>query len=281
MAFREGNGPDQIHITAAISRELPAQIGIGRLPFPYLNGPVAWVRNLNGNGVLAEATGNAVAIMGTSNLGDGISSDSSVRGQGLGSGVGVEAISVNYQALRAGSVFASVDIAVFAVRIFATPTRVARIDRSGRGFFNGGLQAGGADFAQSIESSGDKSKYQPGDVLAIDPSQQRRVTLSAEPYSPLVAGVYSTRPGLLAARYDMDDPRLKDEIPMAIVGIVPCKVSAENGPIDSGDLLVTASTPGHAMKGADPDRMLGAVLGKALQPLPSGTGVIEILVNRK
>ena len=69
------------------------------------------------------------------------------------------------------------------------------------------------------------------------------------------------------------------EIPMAMVGIVPTKVSAENGPIKKGDLLVTASIPGHAMKGTDRGRMLGAVVGKALGNLDSGTGVIEVLVS--
>jgi hypothetical protein len=66
---------------------------------------------------------------------------------------------------------------------------------------------------------------------------------------------------------------------MAMVGVVPTKVSAENGPIRKGDLLVTASMPGYAMKGTDRSRMLGAVLGKAMGSLDSGIGVIEVLVT--
>jgi hypothetical protein len=66
---------------------------------------------------------------------------------------------------------------------------------------------------------------------------------------------------------------------MAMVGVVPTKVSAENGPIRKGDLLVSASLPGYAMKGTDRGRMLGAVLGKAMGSLDSGTGVIEVLVT--
>jgi len=64
-----------------------------------------------------------------------------------------------------------------------------------------------------------------------------------------------------------------------MIGIVPCKVSAENGPIARGDLLVTSSTPGHAMKGTDRPQMTGAIVGKALEPLLSGTGVILIAVT--
>ena len=33
------------------------------------------------------------------------------------------------------------------------------------------------------------------------------------------------------------------------------------------------------MKGSDRNRMLGAVVGKALGPLPQGTGVIQVLVT--
>ena len=63
------------------------------------------------------------------------------------------------------------------------------------------------------------------------------------------------------------------------MGIVPCKVIAENGPVVVGDLLVTSSTPGYAMKGTDRGLMLGAVVGKALEPLQKGTGVIQVLVT--
>jgi hypothetical protein len=88
----------------------------------------------------------------------------------------------------------------------------------------------------------------------------------------------------------MDDPQQHRDIPLAMVGIVPVKVSAENGPITMGDLLVTSSLKGHAMRGTDRQRMLGAVVGKALQaftppvgpdgqPLKGATAVIEVLVT--
>ncbi len=157
--------------------------------------------------------------------------------------------------------------------------RVLRVAANGTVFANGGFIAGGADFAESVEPLGEKSAYEPGDVLVIDRDKTRAVALAAEPYSTRVAGIYSTKPGMLASPYGMDDPRLAKEIPLAIVGIVPCKVTAENGRIERGDLLVTSSTPGRAMKGTDRSRMLGAVVGKALEPLPSGQGVIQVLVT--
>jgi hypothetical protein len=61
--------------------------------------------------------------------------------------------------------------------------------------------------------------------------------------------------------------------------VVPCKVTAENGAITAGDLLVTSGREGYAMKGTDRKRMVGAVVGKALEPLSRGSGVIEVLVT--
>ena len=66
---------------------------------------------------------------------------------------------------------------------------------------------------------------------------------------------------------------------MAMVGVVPTKVSAENGAIKVGDLLVSSTTSGYAMKGTDRGRMLGAVIGKAMGNLNAGMGVIEVLVT--
>ena len=68
-------------------------------------------------------------------------------------------------------------------------------------------------------------------------------------------------------------------MPLALVGRVPCKVDATYGPIAVGDLLTTSPTPGHAMRCDDRLACLGAILGKALEPLDTGTGVILVLVT--
>lgn len=75
------------------------------------------------------------------------------------------------------------------------------------------------------------------------------------------------------------------KIPLAITGIVPVKVSAENGAIAPGDLLTTATLPGYAMKATPVDvggvslYRPGTIVGKALDGLADGTGVIRVLVT--
>ena len=158
-------------------------------------------------------------------------------------------------------------------------TNVFRVDATGKGYFDGGTQTGGADFAESVAVRGDHARYEPGDLLAIDPTGNRRLERSQDAYSTRVAGIYSTKPGILATTHAMDDSRLAGEIPLAVVGIVPCKVTAENGAIGVGDLLVASSHTGYAMKGTDRSRMLGAVVGKAMESLAGGNGVIQVLVT--
>lgn len=150
---------------------------------------------------------------------------------------------------------------------------VARIDSDGKGFFNGGTQMGGADVAEFVLTS---DAPDPGDVVEIDserPGQFRRATT---PNSTAVAGVISTEPGVsLNARSGataaVEGPQL------ALVGRVPVKVTADNGAIQPGDLLVASSVPGHAMRGPE-NPAPGTVIGKALAAHADGNGVVEMLV---
>lgn len=135
----------------------------------------------------------------------------------------------------------------------------------------------GGDYAEAMNAAGGKREYEPGDVLVLASGDNSDVEKSAEPYSTMVAGIFATKPGVIGRRDALSNS--SDDIPMAMVGVVPTKVSAENGPIRKGDLLVTSSTKGFAMKGTDRSRMLGAVIGKAMNSLDSGTGVIEVLVT--
>jgi hypothetical protein len=156
---------------------------------------------------------------------------------------------------------------------------VFRVDANGKMYANGGTQTSGADFAESIAVRGDRSHYEPGDVLEIDENTNRQIRLAAEPYSTRVAGIYSTKPGTLSTIHPIDSVEFAQEVPMAVVGIVPCKVTTANGVIRRGDLLVTSMIPGYAMKATDRARIPGAIVGKAMQELFVGSGIIEVLIT--
>ncbi len=168
-----------------------------------------------------------------------------------------------------------------------------RVDADGDVFADG-VYGGPADFAEMMRVEGGASSVEPGDVLVLDP--RGGVALAAYSHSTRVSGIYSTRPGFVGSEREWDLPapagagageratldladmaRLYDEVPVAVIGIVPAKVSAENGPIRPGDLLVTSNTPGHAMRADRPAP--GTVVGKALGALDAGTGTIRVLVT--
>jgi hypothetical protein len=168
------------------------------------------------------------------------------------------------------------DLAIFQ----RTGTNMARISRTGRGFFNGGTQNNGADVAEAFDVEGNPADYEPGDVLIISTSADRTVVRSGAAYSTLVAGVYATKPGVLLTELSIDGD-LSGKVPMGVVGVIPTKVCGEGGPIQRGDILVTAGRPGYAMR-ADINKLKpGQAIGKALQPFTGATGKINVLVNVK
>jgi hypothetical protein len=243
-----------------------------------LNNEIVIGENAIGNGTDTVTLGNqyiAKTILrgnvgiGTTSPGADLSSVSSYQ-----SGTPVLEVSgdiVIAQGTGAGIIFQDGTIQTTA---YAPPNcPVAELHMPGLG------QPVGGDYAEVVNVSGNRSAYEPGDVLAISPAEGSDITKSTEPYSTLVAGIYSTKPGVIGRR-QLTDPKLSTtEVPMAMVGIVPTKVTAENGPIRRGDLLVSSSTAGYAMKGTNRSKMIGAVLGKALGSLDSGTGVVEVLVS--
>lgn len=160
-------------------------------------------------------------------------------------------------------------------------TNVARVNKSGTGFFNGGTQNSGADVAEAFDVEGKTSEYEPGDILIISTNSDRTVEKSSKPYSNLVAGVYATKPGVLLTEENIDS-ELTGKVPMGVIGVIPTKVCLEGGKIKRGDLLVTSSKTGTAMK-ANPKKVkIGQVIGKALQDYDQNSiGKIKVLVNIK
>jgi hypothetical protein len=151
------------------------------------------------------------------------------------------------------------------------------------GSYNCGLGAclntgSGADVAERIDAA---EMLEPGDVVAIDPAHPGEFRLSDGAFSTLVAGVVSTNPGITMNNNDLADNdtgvRTDTRPLLALVGQTPVKVSAENGAVRPGDLLVASATPGHAMRAGD-DPPVGTVIGKALGSLEAGHGVISMLV---
>jgi len=255
----------------------------------------------NGTGVLGQSAGTGgTGVMGRSTATTGF--DFGVAGQVASTGgIGVDGFSsattgtsigtrgIVNSASGTGGLFendgsgCNGSSACTILSMFANGTLKFHFDGAGNAHAAGAFQGGGADFAESVSIEGVRAQYEAGDVLVIDEQRNRQLKKAQSPYSTLVAGIVSTKPAFIGSLHDSNQAKgqeaMTKEVLLAVVGIVPCKVSTENGPIRRGDLLVSSSTPGFAMKGTDRSQMLGAVIGKAMQPLESGTGVVEVLVT--
>jgi hypothetical protein len=139
----------------------------------------------------------------------------------------------------------------------------------------GDIRLSNADCAEDFDIA-ILEQIEPGTVMAIDAEGKLRPTEQA--YDKRVAGVISGagnyKPGIVLDKQDSSVNRM----PIALLGKVYCKVDAQYGAIEVGDLLTTSPTMGHAMKVNDPLKAFGAVIGKALRPIEEGQGLIPILI---
>lgn len=236
---------------------------------------------------IADGSGNGITANAT-NTGDGVETTADGTGSAIYAWTptfsnGRAARFVNYNSANLNPVMTAETRSGGDIALFRSgnpgAVNVARINAAGRGFFNGGTQASGADIAEAFDVTGTLTQYEPGDILVISTEKDRTVEKSSEPYSTLVAGVYATRPGVLLTEEHIDTD-ISDKVPMGVVGVIPTKVCLEGGSIKRGDMLVTSSLPGVAMK-ADPDKVkAGQILGKALENYSEqGTGKINVLVT--
>jgi hypothetical protein len=122
-------------------------------------------------------------------------------------------------------------------------------------------------------------KMAPGTVVVLNRNRNNEVTQSRRAYDTAVAGVVSAHPGVILGIAS------ESKAQIATTGRVRIKADATGHPIQVGDLLVTSDTPGMAMKSIPVDlggveiHRPGTLIGKALEPLPSGEGEILVLLS--
>jgi hypothetical protein len=163
-----------------------------------------------------------------------------------------------------------------------TPNDAYKLHVGGNAHFTGAVTADGAlaakyqDVAEWVPSRDDLA---PGTVVVLDAMRGNAVIASTSPYDTTVAGVVSAQPGLILGVGGAD----KEQI--ATTGRVRVKVDASAAPIRVGDLLVTSSKPGFAMRSIPVDiagtslHRPGTIVGKALESLNGGEGEILVLLS--
>lgn len=142
---------------------------------------------------------------------------------------------------------------------------------------------GGSDIAEPYDvapAAGGSAAAEPGMLVVIDADRPGALRVADAPYDRKVAGIISGANGVNTGLTLTQERSIADgTMPIAKVGRVWALADADaNGPIEPGDALTTASTPGHAMR-ADAARAAGCSIGKAMSRLEKGRGYVLVLVN--
>jgi hypothetical protein len=142
---------------------------------------------------------------------------------------------------------------------------------------SGAVRTLGRDCAEAFDLAEDCTG-EPGTVLIA--GEDGRLSACSAAYDKAVVGIVSgageDQPGIVLGG---GRPDAQGCAPIALIGRAWCKVDAGYGAITVGDMLTTSPTPGHAMKAADPARAPGSIIGKALQSIPDGCGMVPVLVT--
>jgi hypothetical protein len=150
------------------------------------------------------------------------------------------------------------------------------INVSGNAVIAGNIAAKYQDVAEWVQA---RKPIVAGTLVILDPALANAVIPSGRAYDTHVAGVISSRPGVILGEAGAG------KVLVATTGRVRVMVEATRNPIKIGDLLVTSDKPGVAMKslpimvrGARIHRP-GTIVGKALEPLANGQGRILVLLS--
>jgi hypothetical protein len=162
-----------------------------------------------------------------------------------------------------------------------SPSAAYKLHVNGNAHFQGEvtgtlIRAHYQDVAEWVPASQDMAA---GTVVVLNPEQSNEVMPSHQAYDTTVAGVVSEQPGVLLG----EAAPTKEQI--ATTGRVKVRVDASRGAIRIGDLLVTSDVPGTAMRSEPMEiqgrrfHQPGTIIGKALEPLKSGTNEILVLLS--
>ena len=156
----------------------------------------------------------------------------------------------------------------------STTGAIFKVDSYGQVFADNGTVGSPADYAEYFAT--DDTDLAAGEVVCVDVAKANAVMRCRGEADNNVIGIVSTRPlitGNAKSEY-LNNPNYKI---VAMLGQIPAKASAENGPIRPGDSLTSAKQVGFVSRANAGDPTVGV----ALETLETGTGEIKVLISRR
>jgi hypothetical protein len=143
----------------------------------------------------------------------------------------------------------------------------------------GNIAAGEPHATMGLDLFDAEGAIEAGDVVSLVPNVPGSVSRSAGPTDPLVIGCVQLVGADAATVPPAKGPSTSAvQVAVATSHVSLCRVDASNAAIAVGDRLMLSPAPGMAMK-LDPGVAGATFVGRAIDPLPSGEGLIRVLLE--
>lgn len=154
-----------------------------------------------------------------------------------------------------------------------------RVRGDGNVYGDGAIYNAGADYAEFFYTK--NNDLAAGELVCIDGLNSKAVKRCERANDPDLIGIISTKPAFVGNNIPGADSDLgetdKSYKLVGLIGQVPAKVTNENGKIQTGDSLTSASKPGYAMKANAGD----STVGVALENFDKESGTMTVLISRR
>ncbi|MDO8590345.1 MAG: hypothetical protein Q7R69_03725, partial [bacterium] len=153
---------------------------------------------------------------------------------------------------------------------------IFKVDSYGNTKADGAYTSPAADYAEYFYTNSVDLKS--GEVVCVDVVENNAIKRCERGADNNVMGIVSTKPSVIGNYIKAVEADASHYAIIGMLGQVDAFVSAENGSINIGDSLTSASsTPGLAMRADGGD----STVGIALEPLATGKGKIKVLISRR
>jgi len=233
-----------------------------------VNGGAIRFAPLSGSGDYSTWTPSpTVNFLNNGNVGIGTTSPAALLH--LNGTAGKVSLEINSNETTAGS-----NVLMLRSDVASGDDPIFRVTADGHTYADNAYSSGGADYAEYFYT--DDTNLTSGETVCVDIEKPNAVKRCERSGDNNVMGIVSTNPSIVGNNSEKrdNDPHYKI---IGMLGQVPAKVSNENGQIQIGDNLTSASFPGYLRKANAGE----STVGVAMQSSNETKTTIQVLISRR
>lgn len=140
--------------------------------------------------------------------------------------------------------------------------------------------ASGGDVAERLRLVPGETIH-PGMAVSVSSQSDGQIEASRQAYDSRFVGIVAGAGGISPALVIGNEAERPEVPPISLVGVVFALADATDEPIRKGELLATSSVKGHLARAKPEAIPSGALVGKSLDNLDSGRGLIRVILGAR